>query len=112
MTKENIWLNDVIPAFTETGADPSQVAALLEHAEKLGDLCPYVIHFRQAVCNKLAKTPYANDNTTKVFLDMFEAGFTMGIIAGAVAQHTETQEEFKSASTKERVKMVLSGEVI
>ena len=112
MTKENFWLNEVIPAFTETGADPSHVAALLEHAEKLGDLCPYVIHFRQAVCNKLAKSKIADDTTTKVFLDMFEAGFTMGIIAGAGAQYMETQEEFKNASAKERVKMVLSGEVI
>lgn len=112
MTKANYWIDTVIPAFIETGVDPVLAGALLENAETLGNMCPYAIHFRQAICTKLAKSKIADDKTTKVFLDMFEVGFTMGIMAGVSAQYQETQEIFKGASTKDKLKMVISGDII
>ena len=110
MAKENFWLADTVAAFLDTGAAPEHVAALLEHAETLGDMCPYAVHFRQALCAKMAKSK-ADDSTIRIFLDLFEVGFTMGIIAGASAQYQESQETFKSSSKAKRLKMAVSGQL-
>lgn len=111
MEKANYWIDTAIPAFTNTGIDPVHAGALMAHAEQLGYMCPYVVRFRQSLCSKMANSKVADDETTKVFLDLFEVGFTMGILAGMGAQIKETQETFKGANIKERIKMILYGEI-
>lgn len=111
MTKENFWINETIAAFVDTGVAPEHVAALLEHGEALGDMCPYAVHFRQALCAKMAKSKTADDSTIRIFLDLFEVGFAMGTMTGAVAQYQESQEIFKGTSKAKRLKMAVSGQL-
>ena len=111
MTKENFWLADTVAALVDTGVAPEHVAALLEHAEELGNMSPYAVHFRQALCRKMAKSKIADDSTVKIFLDLFEVGFAMGIMTGAIAQYQESQEIFKDTSKAKRLKMAVSGQL-
>lgn len=64
---------------------------------------------QNVIKRRMAKA--ADDSTVKLFLELFEVGFTMGILAGASAQYQETQETFKGASAKDRLQMVIKGTI-